>query len=806
MWKDLTDEEKTRLTVLNDEQEIDGIEQGVARYRRSVEHQDIDRPSRKLIKSVFDRVSSAIEEDQRLLMEGRAVGGRPQQWAAAYLTMDPDKMALITLSCMMSIEDSKLSKTAFTIADRVKLEHEFDEIRAKNRGAEKDKKGFSRNFSALLNDRTKVRKLYKKLCSKPLEWTYNQRLGIGCRLIQQAVMATGLWGIDRKRDGKKTTTWITMSDEIIELVLSSHSELEILRPVCQPMTCPPVDWSMVGNSFVGGYRLIKQPLVRDKFGEHPVDYGKADMHNVLAALNSIQSVEWRIDKRIYDLALSISKSTQYDEVIPFIGTAPKLPPFPTDGTKEQKRIWHQDKAQILAAFKAKASVRMVCMKALRAAGMFLNAPIWFPHNLDWRGRIYPLTSYLSPQGSDLQKALLVYGRRKRLGDKGLRRMKIWAASCAGQDKISIEDRIKWLDDNYNYLKFDPDVDLRWAGYDSPMLFVQAMLELKEAYQTGKPTEFMSCVSVCVDGSQNGLQHLSALGRDAEGGAAVNLTDGIVPSDLYADVADLVYAAVCGDAEMVVATGEVKDEMGQPVPPLVWHPLLEVRKKRRSIVKRSVLAYPYGVTKAGMRDGLIVDGFTDGIAGSRHRNAWYLAEKIDVAVRDVVISAGRLMDWFRKVADDTAKLGKPIAWVAPSGFPVSMHYFVRESKEVRTCLARISVQVPTNDNDVSASAQVRGIVANFIHSLDASHLVDTVLNANAAGITDHQFVHDSFGCHACDVDELGVKIRESFVRMHSNDILKSFIDSVERTGYKTSDLPPSGTLDISAVLRSTFFFS
>ena len=806
MWKDLTEDEKNLLTVINDEQEIDGIEQGVARYRRSLEHQDIDRPSRRLIKSVFDSVSAGIEADQKALMEGRAVGGRPQQWASAYLTMDADKLALITLSCMMSIEDSKLSKTAFTIADRVKLEHEFDEIRLHNRQSGKEAKGFARNFSVMLNDRSKVRKLYKRICSQPLSWTYNQRLGLGCRLIQQAVMSTGLWGIDRKRDGKKTTTWITMSDEIIELVLGSHSDLEILRPVCQPMLCPPNDWQQNEKSFTGGYRLIKQTLVRDKFGEHPVDYTKADMSSVLEAVNRIQSVEWRVDSRIYGLALKVSRSMEYEDVIPFIGTAPKLPKFPTEGTKEQKRIWHQEKSQILASFKARASIRMVCMKALKAAEMFTGRSIWFPHNLDWRGRIYPLTSYLSPQGSDLQKALLVYARRKRLGKSGLTHLKIWAASCAGQDKISIPDRIKWLTDNYKYSTFDPNTDRRWVSYDNPMLFVQAMLELKEAYASGNPEDFKSCVSVCIDGSQNGLQHLSALGRDAEGGAAVNLVDADVPADLYADVSDLVYAAVCADAEVATSTGIVKDEMGQPVPSLVWHPLLEVRKKRRSTVKRSVLAYPYGVTKAGMRDGLIIDGFTDGIPGSRHRNAWYLAEKIDLAVRDVVISAGRLMDWFRKTADDMAKIGKPIAWTAPSGFPVSMHYFVRESKEVRTCLARISVQVPTNENDVSAAAQVRGIVANFIHSLDASHLIRTVLTASEDGITDFQFVHDSFGCHACDIERLGAITRKTFVSMHEHDILGSFIASVRQSGYQPDDLPAAGTLDLSEVLRSKFFFS
>lgn len=807
MWNELDQETKNRLAVLNDEREIDGIEQGVARYRRSTQHQDIDRPSRRIIKAVLDKVSVAIAEDQRNLIDGKASGGRPQEWASAYLTMEPDKLALITLSCLMSIEDTKLSKSAFSIADRVKLEHEFDEIRSINRRRDKDSKGFARNFSDRLSDKTKVRQLYKRLADRPMSWTYNQRLGIGCRLIQQAVMATGLWGVDRRRDGKKTTMWVVMSDEIIELVLSAHSELEILRPVAQPMTCPPVPWTRSGKTITGGYHLIKQPIVRDKFGEHPVDYGTEGMDNVLRALNIIQDVEWTIDEDILRLVKTLEKNENND-IVPFVGAAPKLPVFPTGGTREQKRIWHQEKSQILAAFKAKASVRLAALKAIRCAESLVGMPLWFPHNLDWRGRIYPMPVYLSPQGPDMQKALLRFSRKKRLGAHGYMQLRLWAAGCAGQDKISIPDRYVWLHKEYpDPTKFDPYEDRRWMDYDSPLLFVQAMTELKNALLSGNASEYMTNVSVCVDGSQNGLQHLSAIGRDEIGGAAVNLINSEVPADLYADVSDLVYASVSGDAELVTATGQVKDEMGQPVPPLVWEPLLQNRKSRRGIVKRSVLAYPYGVTKAGMRDGLIVDGFTDGVDGSRHRNAWYLAEKIDESVRDVVISAGRLMDWFRKVAEDMARTNRPVAWTAPSGFPVSMHYFVREAKEVRTCLARISVQIPANQTDVSVAAQVRGIVANFIHSLDASHLVATALSmSDDHGVTDLHFVHDSYGTHACDVKKLDHVIRRTFVDMHSANPLHSFIASVKSAGYLPDDTPPQGSLDLNCVLESRFFFA
>lgn len=40
------------------------------------------------------------------------------------------------------------------------------------------------------------------------------------------------------------------------------------------------------------------------------------------------------------------------------------------------------------------------------------------------------------------------------------------------------------------------------------------------------------------------------------------------------------------------------------------------------------------------------------------------------------------------------------------------------------------------------------------------------------------VHDSYWTHACDVDEMGVLLRDAFVRLHSdNRVLQNFLDEV-----------------------------
>jgi DNA-directed RNA polymerase len=51
----------------------------------------------------------------------------------------------------------------------------------------------------------------------------------------------------------------------------------------------------------------------------------------------------------------------------------------------------------------------------------------------------------------------------------------------------------------------------------------------------------------MDGSCNGLQHYAALGRDIEGGTAVNLVDAPKPQDVYKGVAAIVAKKVEEDA-------------------------------------------------------------------------------------------------------------------------------------------------------------------------------------------------------------------------------------------------------------------
>jgi DNA-directed RNA polymerase len=82
---------------------------------------------------------------------------------------------------------------------------------------------------------------------------------------------------------------------------------------------------------------------------------------------------------------------------------------------------------------------------------------YFPHNLDFRGRVYPIPPHLNHIGNDLARGLLLFGKGKRLGESGVRWLKIHTANLMGKDKASIPDKLTFLEQNLDLIhKFAAD--------------------------------------------------------------------------------------------------------------------------------------------------------------------------------------------------------------------------------------------------------------------------------------------------------------------------------------------------------------
>jgi DNA-directed RNA polymerase len=133
-------------------------------------------------------------------------------------------------------------------------------------------------------------------------------------------------------------------------------------------------------------------------------------------------------------------------------------------------------------------------------------------------------------------------------------------------------------------------------------------------------------------------------------------------------------------------------------------------------------------------------------------------------------------FFRKSMDNSspAKLKvsfqSSVIWTTPLNLPVVQPYREIKSTPVHTALQTyVNLKAPSSNYSVKKRKQKAAFPPNFIHSLDATHMMLSALKCSEQGLT-FAAVHDSFWTHAADVQALGVILREAFVQMHSEDII------------------------------------
>ena len=155
--------------------------------------------------------------------------------------------------------------------------------------------------------------------------------------------------------------------------------------------------------------------------------------------------------------------------------------------------------------------------------------------------MYPTPLFLNPQGDDRQKALLKLARGKKLDGVAAGWLAIHGANLYGYDKVSLEDRIQWIEEHEEQIvsvvddPLDGSCATFWQEAEKPWQFLAFCIKWR-GYLSDRE-DFVSHLPVALDGSCNGLQHYAAALRDEQGGAVVNLIPTEKPADIYQIVAD-----------------------------------------------------------------------------------------------------------------------------------------------------------------------------------------------------------------------------------------------------------------------------
>jgi DNA-directed RNA polymerase len=234
--------------------------------------------------------------------------------------------------------------------------------------------------------------------------------------------------------------------------------------------------------------------------------------------------------------------------------------------------------------------------------------IYFPYNMDFRGRAYPIPPHLSNVGSDLCRGMLMFAHPKPLGPRGLRWLKIHLANVAGKDKMTFDQRAEFVDEHMDSVResaTDPFAGSRWwMKLEDPFQGLATCIEIINAIDSGEPEKYECSLAVHMDGSCNGLQHYAALGRDMVGGKAVNLCATGEPQDVYIGVMHEVIRRVSEEAKRNLGfesdnpdslSREQKKALSNNRAAKLVDGLID-----RGVVKRTVMTSVYGVTFVGAR--------------------------------------------------------------------------------------------------------------------------------------------------------------------------------------------------------------
>ncbi len=782
--------------------EADAIEEGLVRYKRMRDARPLAESKLGIyfLRQTVEPLAAAIRAEQEAISNGEA---RPKlsKYAIPLLTLDPDKLALITLQSIFNMvvtigsagSPPTLAQVARVIGRRCRLERYFDLLRDRARDVYDLLVKRNRNP---WNARSRARKLATEVDKD--DWSAGHRdLHLGIALINLAVKQAKVFELDNVtkvgRSDVKTPAIIRLTEDARQYLDQRHLYFEALTtPIHLPMIVSPRPWTGLRG---GSYLTIQDTeLVKYQKNQRTLAaLETADLRLVFVAVNALQETPWRINTRLYRIM-----RRAWEQGYTLAGLPPvhreRLPTRLPENTSSDILKRHKaERARIHRANAKAVGDREVMRMRMHACEKLENEErLYFPYQLDNRGRAYPMPQVFNPQSDDIGRALLEFADGKPLGDRGARWLAVHLANAYGQDKKSFDDRVGWVIEHEAEIHNSAENPLESAGFwmkaEKPWCFLAACMEWVGYCSIG--LTFKSHLPIAMDGTCNGLQHLSAMGRDSMGGKATNLMPGDKPEDIYQEVANYVIHRIEADA----AAG--KEEAR------TWQGKID-----RNLVKRSTMTTPYGVTPAGIRGQLIQDGFTSHLQ-DKWIGATYLTPILEECISEVVIKGKEIMDWLKQVARSLAEADSGLCWTTPTGFSVVHEY--RKGKASRIVTTDYTLLVYEEDPTLRlvVRKQVNAIAPNFVHSLDAAHMMLTVNRLNEAGLRHFAMVHDSYGVHACDVDMLNRVLREEFVRIYRKPVMTRFLaeQRAANPGIALPEPPLLGDLDIDVVLHSEYFFA
>ena len=671
--------------------------------------------------------------------------------------------------------------------------------------------------------------------------TQEELKSLGVALIDIFITTTGL--VEYTQEASKSLS-ITPTKTLVEIWKQNLNNISTRANIITPTIIKPKPWVSLDNgayydvaSMGITFMRLDWDTQRSRTGRNYIrKLAEVDLSDVMQAVNKIQETAYTVNKKLLkavNYLVSIGGERAGIERIEPIEIPSELSGAYTE--EELKR--HKD---LIKELRTKERARI--SKALRlyktinfAKDLSQYEKIYFPCNIDFRGRIYPIP-FFNFQGDDLMKSLLLYAEPVACShEEDLRTLKIQGSNLWGNDKIGYKAQCEWIDENTDKILLTAEDYLAsnwWEQADEPLQFLAFCYEYADCLKylkehNGSIIGYTCSIPIAFDGTCSGLQHYSAMLLDPVGGNAVNLTSGHdKPEDIYQQVADGVLKLVQEDAisgtpdEYKRIKNKYKNKQDEPEEVDISVKGTKTLAQAwlaygitRKVCKRPVMTLAYGSGEYGFSEQLFEDitKDSDNFKGIARPASKYLAKHIAYVVKDVVVSAVSGMAFLKQLAVAMNEADIPVNWWTPLGLPVQQNYLSMEKKYIRTRLGaskqiRIYWNEPTEKEEVDKNHQRNGVAPNFIHSLDSTHLM---LVVNEAGLKNYTTIHDSFGTSLGETLVLKRVLREQLYKLYTEykplETFKEYVEQELNKKLPDVKIPEKGNLDLSEIFLSDYVF-
>ena len=603
-------------------------------------------------------------------------------------------------------------------------------------------------------------------------WGSSNRIKLGGWLLDCIMQSSGWFTKDMQLQGRKRVQYVIPTPEFLEIKDAVMRDAELFSPLAWPMLIEPNDWEhdrcggYILNEVMRGHDMVRRGDPTSIQGDKPLDF-----------LNKIQKVAYRLNPFIVGVAEELDRLERaVGKFLPIVHH--ELPPKPVDieENEESRQAYRRACAEVhnlqAQEFRKSCRTRMT----MEAVARFKERDkFYIPWSFDYRGRAYPIPSFLTPQDTDFGKSLLTFANGSYMTPEAEEWLAFQCATTYGLDKAPMAERLEWVKNNTHLISCvasDPISHIHeWEAADEPWQFLAACDEYYHCVL--KCDRHFTRAMIATDATCSGLQILAGLARDKNTAKLVNVLPSDRPQDAYKVVA----------------------EHAKPNCPKAIQPHMD-----RKVVKRVVMTVPYNAKPFSNR-GYIRDALKEKGVEISKEDLTKTVKAVRNAMDVVVPGPMAVMKWIEDEVATAIKAGKEfLEWTTPSGFVV--HQKLNKKNIVRLqlqLLGACEIYAAVGDKDeVDLNHHKNATAPNLIHSLDASLLHLSALRFDAP----IALIHDSVLCRATDMSTLSSIVRETYMHLFAeHDYLKDFASHI---GAETEP-PIVGDLEPESVIESTYFF-